>query len=137
MVSHRPSPVPRLSWRFARIPAVDVFHESREHVRIGLRENAMSEVEGVTTVSCALFEESLGLAPRWFVSRDDQRRIKVALECMVLADARRGVSQRGAPIDADHIGPCLCHQVKQLSCADSEMDTRTPGRSDSFKDLGR
>ncbi len=87
--------------------------EPRELVGVGRRDHAVPEVEDVTARGPAGLDDGAGPGGHHVGRREDQRRVEVALH-RALADHRDRPLQRGAPVDADDVGPGLGHQVEQV-----------------------
>ena len=55
---------------------------------------------------------------------EEEGRVEVALDADVVADARPGVVERDAPVDADQVGPGARDQVEEGGGAGAEVDRR-------------
>ena len=66
----------------------------------------------------------------------EDRRVEVALQRSIFRDPFAGLAEGDAPIDADHIGPCVGHQTQQLTGADAEVDAGHAGCPNGFEHLG-
>jgi hypothetical protein len=58
---------------------------------------------------------------------EHQRRIEVALNDHVVAESLAGISDRGAPVEPDHVWAGAVHRLEQVIAADPEVDRRRIG----------
>ena len=109
--------------------------EPREHVRIGLRQDAVTEVEDVARARPRAAQDVVRLPLRALPRPEQHRGLEVPLHRPLLPDGRPGVVEPDAPVDADRAparGRHLGQQVRRHSRA--EMDRRhVGGREDASR----
>ena len=110
--------------------------DPREHVRIGLGEHAVAEVEDVALGGGALGEDAADLAVDDVPAGEQQRRVEVALQRPGPAAAGGGDVQRQPPVDPDDVGAGLAHGAQQLAGADPEVDARQAGVGQPLQHAG-
>jgi DNA helicase IV len=112
---------------------VDELDETGEHVRIGLRQHAVAEVEHMAGSPPGRVEDDRGAVSRHVPSGRTRGRVEVALNGPV-ADAFPRRRDRHAPVDSDHVGAGRRHLREQFARADTEVDARDPERRESVED---
>src|SRR5262249_37088622 len=77
-------------------------HEPREHVRVGVRQNAVPEVEHVPGSSTRATEDVRGLARDDLPRAEQRRRVEVALYCAI-RNKLPAVVERDTPVQPDPV----------------------------------
>src|SRR5690606_29164190 len=82
----------------------------------------MTEVENVSAAATGFAEDAASLTLYRLPRREQQRRIKIALDALVVADPLPRLAERQAPIDADDIGIRIADVLQQLDRARAEVN---------------
>src|SRR5438309_9502378 len=101
---------------------VDEVDEAPQDVRVGLGQHAPAQVEHVPGPALVGVEDGGGLAGDDVPRGQADRRVEVALDGDVMAQAGPGPVEGHPPVDADDVGASLGEQLEQLTGADPEVD---------------
>ncbi len=101
---------------------VDELDHPGEHVRVGLRQHAVAEVEDVPGGGPALGQHPAHLPLHHRPAGEQQRRVEVALQGAVRTDPAGRLVQRHPPVHPHHVRAGLRQQPQQLPGADPEVD---------------
>ncbi len=96
-------------------------HQPSQKVGIGVRQDAMPEVEDMPGPVARSAEDVASALGRRIPAGEQPGRVEVALDAAV-ADAADAVGQRGAPVDPHDVRTGLGHQRQQVGGADAEVD---------------
>ena len=110
----------------------DEIDDGLEDRWVGVGLNTVAEVEDVAGVLAAVgqfvvAQDLEGAVERGFATGESQRRVEVALDDQVVAEAAAGIGDRGAPVEAQDGGSGIEHGGEQVVAADAEVDRRCIG----------
>jgi hypothetical protein len=108
---------------------VDEVDDRPEHSGVGLRKDAVSEVEDVTREVACLLEDLSRRAESHLARREADRGVEVALQGEPAScglDPARRRAKRDPPVHTDHLGAGRCHQPEELARPDTEVDPGDP-----------
>src|SRR5215471_17544655 len=102
----------------------DQLGDALEHVRVGVGQHPVPEVEDVPGRGTTFGDDPARLTLDDGPVGEQQRRVEIALYHCTGPEPPRCLVQRHPPIDADHVRAGLAHQCEQLTGTDAEVDAR-------------
>ena len=101
---------------------MDELDDAGEHLRVGVRRDAVAEVHNVRGCCGAAADDIPHVRLNDVPRRTEHGRVDIALDWGGTADALDALVEREAVVDALHIGARGKHRRKQLGRADTEVD---------------
>jgi hypothetical protein len=98
--------------------------DAGEHVGVGRRQDAVTEVEDVAGSGVTLRDDPVDGRRERLPRGEEERRVEVALDRLGAAEPLDRVGQRHAVVDPDDVGPAAAMSDEQLAGADPEVDRR-------------
>src|SRR5580700_10091705 len=84
-------------------PLMDVIHQPRHLVGVGIGPYAVTQVEDVPGSIAGGIEYPIGMAPQRLGRRKQGGRIQIALHRLARPEERTHLGEVRAPVDADHV----------------------------------
>ena len=104
-----------------------IVDEPRHRIRIRLRPDAVSQIEDVPGTAAGLIEHPSGVLPQVLRRGEERRRVEVALHGLPRPQLSPHLTQRRAPVDADHIDPKVRDVVHERRALIDVVDERHAG----------
>src|SRR4249920_438268 len=104
--------------------AVNKIDETREHVRVAVRKNAVTKIEDVSLGAAPRGEHSSSPGLDHLPRRQRDRRIKVALDGAPRPDPAGGHIEGEPPIDTDDVRAGRAQQTEEFARPHSKVDLR-------------
>ena len=104
-----------------------LMHVARERLDVldrRHRQDAVAEIEDVSRPSARARQHVVGRREHAIERAEQQRRIEVALDRAVEADALPGFVERRPPVGADHVAAGVAQLAENRARADAEMNRR-------------
>ena len=102
-------------------------HVARERLHVldrRRRQDAVSEIEDVARAAGGAAQHVARAGEQAIARAEQQRRIEIALDAAVVADALPRLVERDPPVGADHVAAGLAHHVQDRAGGDAEMNRR-------------
>src|ERR687898_1070829 len=94
--------------------AMNMLREGLHVIDWRRRKNPVAKIEDVSWTSARAFEDVVGSRQHAIERRQQQRRIEIALDSAIVADAIPRFVERDTPVGADHIAAGVAQILKDV-----------------------